>query len=116
MDSKRIQKLLAEFASQRDWDQYHSPKNLSMALAGEAGELLDVFQWLTEAESHNLDARTKALAQEEMADVLLYLLRLADKLNINLEEAAEAKIKLNAVKYPVEASKGNADKYNRRKT
>ncbi len=87
---------LAEFARERDWDQFHAPKNLAMALAGEVGELLEHFQWLTEQQSANLPADVKDAVALEMADVLLYLVRLADKLEIDLGAAAVRKIGLNA--------------------
>jgi dCTP diphosphatase len=116
MDIESLQLALREFAQAREWDRFHSPKNLVMALAGETGELLDLFQWLTEEESQaaNLPIATRERVQEELADVLLYLLRLADKLHINLEEVATRKMVANAEKYPVALSKGNAVKYNRR--
>jgi len=102
---------LAEFARERDWDQFHAPKNLAMALAGEVGELLEHFQWLSEQESANLPAEVKEAVALEMADVLLYLVRLADKLNIDLGAAAVRKIGLNAIKYPVEQFRGSSRKY-----
>jgi dCTP diphosphatase len=116
MPLKLLKKKLAAFAKARNWDQYHTPKNLSMALASEAGELIDIFQWLTEEESkkENIDKKTLALAEEEIADVMTYLIRLADKLDIDLEKAVNKKIKLNAKKYPVNLAKDNAVKYNRR--
>ena len=109
---EKIQARLAEFAKERDWEQFHSPKNLSMALAGEVGELLEIFQWLTEEQSKrsSLTDEQLAAATEELADVLIYALRLADRLDINLEDAISAKIKKNALRYTVEAAKGNAAK------
>jgi NTP pyrophosphatase (non-canonical NTP hydrolase) len=102
---------LAEFAREREWEPYHSPKNLVMALAGEAGELIEHFQWLTEAQSRQLsDERREAVALE-MADILLYLVRLADQLHIDLLDAANRKIVLNARKYPVARFRGSARKY-----
>jgi NTP pyrophosphatase (non-canonical NTP hydrolase) len=88
-----------------------------MALASEAGELLDIFRWLTEEEASAIgkDSREHALAEDEIADVFIYLLRLADRLGVNLEKAVEAKIRKNEERYPVELSRGNATKYNRRK-
>jgi NTP pyrophosphatase (non-canonical NTP hydrolase) len=104
---------LRQFAKERDWEQFHSPKNLVMALSGEVGELTEHFQWLTEEASFlNNDIETKSSVAEELADILLYLLRLSDKLDIDLMEAAKQKIKLNAEKYPVKLSKGNHLKYN----
>jgi len=110
MNIKQHQKKLQDFMNERDWDQFHNPKNLVMALAGEAGELLDVFQWLTPEESleKNLDAETKQAAKEEIADIFIYLLRLSDKLNINLEEAVNEKMVINNKNYPKELSKGTA--------
>ena len=104
---------LAEFARARDWDRFHSPKNLAMALAGEAGELLEHFQWLTEAESRALSAEVNDAVALEMADVLLYLVRLADTLGVDLAAAAARKIALNAEKYPVDRFRGSARKYDR---
>ena len=116
MDTARIQATLADFASQRDWDKFHTPKNLSTALVCEAGELAELFQWMTGEESAAImDTALADSVRDEMADVLLYLLRLADKLDVDLESAALAKIKKNGDKYPVHLSKGNADKYTRRK-
>jgi dCTP diphosphatase len=102
---------LAEFARERDWDQFHAPKNLVMALAGEVGELLEHFQWLTEAQSRELPPDVKDAVALEMADVLLYLVRLADKLGIDLAAAAERKIALNALKYPAGKFRSSSRKY-----
>ena len=99
------------FAADRDWDQFHSPKNLSMALSVEASELLEHFQWLTEAQSLNISLEKREAAAEEIADVLLYLIRIADKLNINLVDAANKKLALNEQKYPPDKSRGNSKKY-----
>lgn len=100
-----------EFVRERDWDPFHSPKNLSMALAVEAAELMEVFQWKTEDESRALDAKTLTAAGEEIADVLIYLVRIADQLGIDPVEAAHRKLALNARKYPVDKARGNARKY-----
>jgi NTP pyrophosphatase (non-canonical NTP hydrolase) len=102
---------LADFARERDWDQFHAPKNLVMALAGETGELLEHFQWLTEAQSRQLPPDVKQAVAYEMADILLYLVRLADKLDVDLVAAAHEKIGLNAVKYPVQEFRGSSRKY-----
>jgi dCTP diphosphatase len=112
MDTKRIQAQLAEFAQERDWDQFHSPKNLSMALAGETGELLEIFQWLTEDGSQRsaLSDQQLQFATDELADILIYALRLADRLGIDLETAIAEKINKNAARYTVEAARGNAEK------
>ena len=107
-----IQAKLAAFADERDWEQFHSPKNLSMALAGEAGELLEVFQWLTQEQSRreSLTDEQVSSATDELADVLIYALRLADKLEIDVEAAINKKIEKNATRYTIEASRGNAEK------
>ena len=102
---------LRAFAAERDWDQFHSPRNLATALAVEAAELLEPFQWLTEEQSRALPPETRAAVEEELADVLLYLVRLADKLDVDLAAAARAKITKNAEKYPVEKSRGSSRKY-----
>ena len=100
MDIQQLQKKLAKFAATRDWDRFHSPKNLCMALVGEVGELTEHFQWLTEEQSRQLGADRKRAVGEEIADVLIYTIRLADKLGIDVERAVRRKIKLNAKKYP----------------
>ncbi len=103
---------LAAFAKERDWDQFHSPKNLSMALAGESGELLEIFQWLTQGGSERSALSEEQLqsATDELADILIYALRLADRLDINLETAIVEKIKKNAARYTIEVARGNAEK------
>jgi NTP pyrophosphatase (non-canonical NTP hydrolase) len=112
MDSlDRLQRQLAAFAAERDWDQFHNPKNLAMALAGEAGELVEHFQWLTFEEAASLPQATRNEVALECADVLLFLLRLADKLDIDLVMAARKKLALNAKRYPVEKARGRATKY-----
>ena len=111
---KELQLELKKFAEERDWDQFHSVKNLLLALVGEVGELTEIFQWLEPSSIENLDLETKIRAEEEVADVLLYLIRIADKLDIDLNMAARRKLALNAEKYPVIQSKGNAIKYNQR--
>lgn len=110
-DLDDLRDRLRAFVAERDWAQFHSPKNLAMALAGETGELLEVFQWLTEEQSRHLDPKARAAAADEIADVLLYLVRLADQLG--LDPAAEARRKMldNERKYPVEKSRGIAKKY-----
>ena len=104
---------LARFAAARDWDQFHNPKNLAMALAGEAGEVLEHFQWLTPEEAADLPAGTRAEVALECADVLLFLLRLADKLDIDLAAAARKKLAINARRYPIAKARGKATKYDR---
>jgi len=112
VNTDEIQARLDDFAKERDWEQFHSPKNLSMALAGEAGELLEVFQWLTQEQSQlsSLSSDQLEAATEELADVLIYALRIADKLDINLQDAISKKIDKNALRYTVEASKGSSAK------
>jgi NTP pyrophosphatase (non-canonical NTP hydrolase) len=100
-------KLLA-FARERDWEQFHSPKNLSMALAGEAGELLEHFQWLSEAQSAALPDDKREQVALEMADILIYLIRLAERLDIDLVDAAYRKMALNQSRYPAERVRGDA--------
>ena len=107
----QLRDALRKFADERDWDQYHSPKNLASALSVEAAELLERFQWLTEDQSRKLPPEELQKVREEMADVLNYLVRLADKLDVNLLEAAREKIELNAKKYPVAKARGSAKKY-----
>ena len=102
---------LRAFAAARDWDQFHSPKNLAMALSAEAGELLEIFQWLTEAQSRSLSPQAQAAASDEIADVLLYLIRLSDKLGIDPVAAANRKIVANAAKYPADKARGSSRKY-----
>ena len=112
MNVKEIQAKLAKFAEERDWEQFHSPKNLSMALAGEAGELLEIFQWLTEEQSSlgSLSPDQLNDISDELADIMIYVLRLADKLNIDIDSAISNKVEKNAARYTVEISKGNAQK------
>ena len=102
---------LRAFAAARDWDQFHSPKNLAMALSAEAAELLEIFQWLTEEQSRSLAPDAHAAASDEVADVLLYLIRLADKLGIDPIAAARRKIVANAAKYPADKARGSSRKY-----
>jgi dCTP diphosphatase len=101
------------FAVEREWEQFHNPKNLVMALAGEVGELTEHFQWLTPEQSERLATETLAEVELEIADVLLFLVRLADRLGIDPVRAAGRKLELNAEKYPVEKSRGKATKYDK---
>ncbi len=105
---------LRRFADARDWQQFHTPKNLAMALSVEAAELLECFQWLTPEQSAKLPARDRRAVEDEVADVLLYLLRLTDVLGIDPLQAAQRKIAINARKYPVALARGSARKYSRR--
>ena len=99
------------FAEIRDWDAFHSPKNLTMALGGEVSELLDLFQWLTEAQSYELTPEQRQAAAHEIADVQIYLLRLADKLGVDIPSAVEEKMAINEERYPADLSRGSAAKY-----
>ena len=114
MDIFKIQNQLQKFASERDWEQFHSPKNLSMALSVEASELVEIFQWLTLEESNFPDQKQLDSIRSEVADIAMYLIRFCDVLEINLEEAIEEKFIENGNKYPVELSKGSSKKYNHR--
>ena len=106
-----LKQKLENFVVERDWAQFHSPKNLAMAMIVEAAELVEHFQWNTEAESHELSAEKREQVGHELADTFVYLLRISQVLNIGLIEAANNKIALNAVKYPVEKSRGKNNKY-----
>jgi dCTP diphosphatase len=116
MDIIALQSRLREFARARDWEQFHTPKNLAMALAAEAGELLEIFQWLTDEQASAVTERDEdlQLVRDELADILIYLVRMADVLHIDLEDAVQGKLRGNERRYPVELAKGNATKYNRR--
>jgi NTP pyrophosphatase (non-canonical NTP hydrolase) len=102
---------LREFAREREWDRYHTPKNLSMALIAEAAELIEHFQWVDGDTSHLLEEKTRTAVEEELADILIYLVRVADKLDVDLLQAAERKIEINDKKYPAEKVRGSARKY-----
>ena len=102
IDTAALERTLEEFAKVRDWEEFHSPKNLAMALTGEVGELVELFQWLTEAQSRDAmkDPAQAQRIREEMADVMLYLVRMAGVLEVDLNEAVRDKLEKNAVKYP----------------
>ena len=108
---RHLRDQLRDFASARDWNQFHSPKNIAVALSVEAGELLEHFQWISDQDSASLSPEKLGRVREEMADVLLYLVRLADLLEVELIRCANDKITANAKKYPVEKSRGTAKKY-----
>ena len=111
MNVQDIQKQLSDFADERDWDQFHNPKNLAMALSVEASELVEIFQWLTPEQAEAIMSSSESEhVKEEMADVMIYLLRLADKLDINLEKAVADKIVKNGEKYPADLAKGSVKK------
>lgn len=102
IDTTALESALQEFADARDWNPHHSPKNLAMALTGEVGELVELFQWLTEAQSYDVGhaAETHRAVRDELADVLLYLVRLSSQLGVDLNEAVVHKMQRNAIKYP----------------
>lgn len=108
-----LRDAVRDFAVERDWARFHTPKNLAMALAGEAGEVLEVLQWLTPEESAALDAAGREALALELADVLLYLVQLADVSGIDLGAACERKLAINAERYPVDKARGRATKYDR---
>jgi NTP pyrophosphatase (non-canonical NTP hydrolase) len=110
-DLQRLRALVRTFVDERDWDQFHTPKNLSAALSVEAAELLEHFQWLKVGDAAELGADKLVEVRHEMADVLVYLVRLADKLEVDLFSAVEEKMVLNRAKYPAEQVRGDARKY-----
>ncbi len=113
VDLVKINSEIETFITERDWDQFHSVKNLAMALSVESAELLEIFQWMTENQSNGVktDFKTYAKLQDEVADVFVYLMRIVSKTEIDLETVVLNKIKKNAEKYPVDKSKGNSKKY-----
>lgn len=113
IDVQGLSEALAAFARERHWEQFHSPKNLTMALSAEVGELTEIFQWMSEDASCRAaeDPKTKQAVRDEIADVMLYLVRLADVLGVDLNEAVQKKIQINAIKYPVEKARGSSAKY-----
>lgn len=113
LDLPKISQEIKTFIDERDWDQFHSVKNLSMALNVEASELLEIFQWMKEEDSNqaHLKVELKNKIEDEVADIFVYLMRIVNKLDINLEEVTFNKLKKNALKYPVHLSKGNSRKY-----
>ncbi|WP_298826334.1 nucleotide pyrophosphohydrolase [uncultured Piscinibacter sp.] len=113
IDYSSLSEVLRQFASDRDWEKFHSPKNLVMALTGEVGELVEVFQWMSEEASRSAarDPQTAGAVREELADVLLYVVRAADVLGVDLNAAVVDKLRANAEKYPVDAARGTSKKY-----
>jgi len=105
---ENLRDRLAKFAAARDWDQFHSPKNLAMALIAESAELVEHFQWLTEDESRSLSAQKREAVSQELADILIYLIRAADKLDVDLIQAANEKIAINEARYPTAKVRGDA--------
>ena len=110
-DLQELQAALRRFAEERDWGQFHTPKNLAISLSIEAAEVLEHFQWLTDEQSQSLSPEQRGKVAHEIADVLLYLLQLADKLQIDPLAAARDKLALNADKYPVDKARGSSKKY-----
>ena len=110
-DLEALRDALRAFAAERDWDQFHSPKNLAMALSVEAAELVEIFQWLTAEQSRRLSSTALEAASDEIADVLLYLIRLCDKLGVDPMLAAQRKMAKNAAKYPADRARGTSRKY-----
>lgn len=114
IDLKKLNNEIEKFVSDRDWDQFHSVKNLSMALSVESSELLEIFQWMTETQTDDVKNNPAVLGkvEDEVADIFVYLMRILSKTDIDLETAVIKKLKKNAEKYPIEKSKGNSKKYN----
>ena len=112
-DLDQLAALIRAFAAERDWDQFHTPKNLAMGVAIEAAELMEEFHWLTPEESRALPPERLAAVQHEIADVLVYLVLLADKLGVDLLAAAAEKVAINAAKYPADAVRGKSTKYDK---
>lgn len=108
---ERIKKALATFSREREWEQFHSPKNLAMALSVEVAEIVEHFQWLSEEEANTLSTEKRQAIAEEIADTQMYLLLLAEKLNVDIIESVNQKIAKNAEKYPIEKSKSSSKKY-----
>lgn len=115
MQTKIIQRELQKFAEERDWDQFHSPKNIAMALSVEASELMELFQWCNDEQSYGMlnSKANKQRIEEEVADVFLYLLRFADKFDIDLEKVAKAKMTANRKKYPIALCRAKETRYDK---
>lgn len=113
VDVTRLAARLDQFATERDWTQFHSPKNLVMALTGEVGELNEIFQWMTDETSKaaGRDPQTAKAVQDELADVLLYLVRLSSVLGVDLDAAVQQKLKANALRYPADKVRGSSKKH-----
>ena len=112
MDEIKIKLILRKFAKKRNWDQFHTLRNLATALSVEASELLEIFQWFNEDKTKKIDKNLKNKISEEVADIMLYLIRFSDIAKINIEEVCLKKIKKNKKKYPIKLSKGVSKKYN----
>ena len=107
MDLKKINQKIKNFVKARNWDQFHSPKNLAMALSVEASELVEIFQWLKESDIKKVD---KEKVADEIADIFFYLLRISQKMNVDIEQSFHNKMIKNIKKYPVQLSKGKSNK------
>lgn len=114
MDMKKVEAIIKKFSQERDWEQFHNPKNLSMALSVEASELLEIFQWLTLEQAENLDQKKREHAKQEIADIAVYLIRMCMHLNIDLEDAIIEKMKLNEKKYPLIDENGEKIEYGKK--
>jgi len=115
MDMQNIQNIIKDFSKQRDWDQFHNPKNLAMALSVETAELVEIFQWLNPEQVLNIDDAKKEHLKEEVADIAVYLLRICMAYDIDLEEAILSKMKKNELKYPLEDKNGDKIEYGKKK-
>jgi len=108
---EKMRQIMREFSDSRDWDKFHSPKNLSMALSVEVSELIECFQWMTEEQSNSLSSEQLENISDEIADIQLYLVRFADKVGIDIGSAVDKKIEKNELKYPADKVKGSSKKY-----
>lgn len=115
MDMEKIKELILNFSKERDWDKFHNPKNLAMALSVETAELVEIFQWLNEKQCLNLDEKKLEHLEEEIADIAVYLLRICYAYDINLENAIESKMKKNEIKYPLHDKNGLKIEYGTKK-
>ena len=115
IDINEIKKILKDFAIKRDWVKFHNPKNIAISIGCETGELLEIFQWLSDSESEKIykDKRIKEKIMQEIADILLYIIRLSDLMDINLNKAIRKKLLINNKKYPADIVKGSVKEYNR---
>lgn len=109
---QELAEIIRKFVSERDWEQFHSPKNLSMALSAETAEIMEIFQWMTEEQSFKLEDKKLEHLKQEIGDVMIYLLNLSAKFNIDPVQAAMNKMEINRVKYPMEKVRGSSKKYN----
>jgi len=115
MDMQKIQTLIQNFSQERDWDQFHNPKNLAMALSVETAELVEIFQWLEPQQVLDIDDAKKEHLKEEVADIAVYLLRICMAYDIDLEDAIVSKMKKNEIKYPLNDADGNRIEYGKKK-